>query len=174
MERLSDGMIEILNQLHTERLDYTSEYLPLIDGANRLADYEATGLNPEETAVIIKAFEQLCKEPPFVDPEKWGHAAAAASVAEIRRLIKEVYGVSEERLFELLAAEKDGRLVIIPEPSAGLECDLLEPMKVGYALKSEVVKLNMRLSRDPQSVNRLDYTIIAALQAVLEGGGPDG
>ena len=68
-----------------------------------------------------------------------------------------------------MEAEKDGRLVIIPEPSAGLECDLLEPMKVGYALKSEVVKLNMRLSRDPKSVNRLDYTIIAALQAVLEG-----
>lgn len=31
MERLSDAAINIINDLHKERLDYTSEYLPLID-----------------------------------------------------------------------------------------------------------------------------------------------
>lgn len=40
MERLSDAAINIINDLHTERLDYTSEYLPLIDALNRLAEYE--------------------------------------------------------------------------------------------------------------------------------------
>lgn len=40
MERLSDTAINIINDLHTERLDYTSEYLPLIDALNRLAEYE--------------------------------------------------------------------------------------------------------------------------------------
>ena len=75
-------------------------------------------------------------------------------------------GLEPEKLTE---AKLEGRLVIIPEPSDGLEDDLLEPMKVGYALKSEIVKLNMRLARDPKSVSHLDYTIIAALQAVLEG-----
>ena len=48
VERLSDGAIEIIDELHAERLDYTSEYLPLIDAANKLAAYEDTGLEPEE------------------------------------------------------------------------------------------------------------------------------
>ena len=47
MERLSDTAIEIINELHTERLDYSSEYIPLIDAANRLAAYEETGMEPE-------------------------------------------------------------------------------------------------------------------------------
>ena len=40
MERLSDTAIDIINDLHTERLEYTSEYIPLIDSANKLAEYE--------------------------------------------------------------------------------------------------------------------------------------
>ena len=54
MERLSDTAIEIINDLHTERLEYASEYIPLIDAANRLAAYEDTGLEPEE----IKEFAE--------------------------------------------------------------------------------------------------------------------
>ena len=54
MERLSDTAIEIINELHTERLDYSSEYIPLIDAANRLAAYEDTGLEPYE----IKGFAE--------------------------------------------------------------------------------------------------------------------
>ena len=54
MERLNDTAIEIINELHTERLDYYSEYIPLIDAANRLAAYEDTGLEPEE----IKGFAE--------------------------------------------------------------------------------------------------------------------
>lgn len=48
MERLSDRAIEIINELHRERLDYESEYLPLIDCANECQAYEDTGLEPEE------------------------------------------------------------------------------------------------------------------------------
>ena len=54
MERLSDTAIEIINELHTERLDYYSEYIPLIDAANRLSAYEDSGLEPEE----IKGFAE--------------------------------------------------------------------------------------------------------------------
>ena len=54
MERLSDTAIEIINELHTERLDYYSEYIPLIDAANCRAAYEDTGLEPEE----IKGFAE--------------------------------------------------------------------------------------------------------------------
>lgn len=70
MERLSDAAIEIINELHTERLDYYSEYIPLIDAANRLAAYEDTGVEPEdlnrafnETAVIKLAAQALNTTP---------------------------------------------------------------------------------------------------------------
>lgn len=50
MERLSDAAIDIINDLHTERLEYTSEYIPLIDSANKLAEYE----DLEEQGLLIK------------------------------------------------------------------------------------------------------------------------
>lgn len=53
MERVSDRAIEIINALHTERLDYESEYLPLIDCAIKCAAYEDTGLEPEEIKSLI-------------------------------------------------------------------------------------------------------------------------
>ncbi len=40
MERLSDNAIDIIDELHTERLDYNSEYLLLINAANKLQEYE--------------------------------------------------------------------------------------------------------------------------------------
>lgn len=48
MERLSDRAIEILDNVGTDRLGYHSEYLPLIEAAHKLAEYEATGLEPSE------------------------------------------------------------------------------------------------------------------------------
>ena len=61
MERLSDTAIEIINDLHTERLEYTSEYIPLIDAANRLAAYEDTGLEPEDMAHWMDYFRAECE-----------------------------------------------------------------------------------------------------------------
>lgn len=60
MDRLSDAAIEIINTLHRERIDYNSEYLPLIDAANRLSAYEDTGLEPEEIekAMAISALRE--------------------------------------------------------------------------------------------------------------------
>lgn len=86
MERLSDTAIEIINELHTERLDYSSEYIPLIDAANRLAAYEDTGLEPEQV-MELKSFIQggIHK----VD-DGWKHVQ------------------------DLLQAEHDGRLVMLP------------------------------------------------------------
>ena len=84
MERLSDTAIEIINELHTERLDYSSEYIPLIDAANRLAAYEDTGLEPEEIYEVrfLIAAQR--------DPQKLA------------------------RLRELVLADQDGRLHITP------------------------------------------------------------
>ena len=52
MERLSDRAIEIINNLCTEKLHYESEYLPLIDAANKLAAYENCRLPPGQVATI--------------------------------------------------------------------------------------------------------------------------
>ena len=43
MELYSERAIKIINELHTERLDYESEYVPLIDAANTLKEFERSG-----------------------------------------------------------------------------------------------------------------------------------
>ena len=107
MERLSDPAIEIINELHTERLDYSSEYIPLIDAANRLVAYEDTGLEPEQV-MELKSFIQggIHK----VD-DGWKHVQ------------------------DLLQAEQDGLLVVLPQKTvweltmdAGPDCDMKCPV----------------------------------------------
>lgn len=61
VERYSNEAIRIINELHTERLDYHSEYLPLIYAAQMLADYENTGLTPQEVVELKARIEGLCK-----------------------------------------------------------------------------------------------------------------
>ena len=109
MERLSDTAIEIINELHAERLDYSSEYIPLIDAANRLAAYEDTSLEPEQV-MELKSFTQggLHK----VD-DGWKHVQ------------------------DLLQAEKEGRMVLLPSKTvweltmdAGPDCDMKCPVDV--------------------------------------------
>ena len=98
MERLSDTAIEIINELHTERLDYSSEYIPLIDAANSLA-----------------AYEDLM--------ERW----KLRSIEEADRIFQRVNALggtdlmaqyraigSIDHLRDLLQAEQDGRLVVLP------------------------------------------------------------
>lgn len=59
MERYSDEAIRVIDELHTERLGYHSEYLPLIYAAQMLADYEnkvydiASGYITEKTVISI-------------------------------------------------------------------------------------------------------------------------
>ena len=91
MERLSDTAIEIINELHTERLDYSSEYTPLIDAANRLAAYEDTGLEPEEIA-----------------------DAVAAAKLMARSKIVSCFGVDADHVRDLVKAEQAGQLVVLP------------------------------------------------------------
>lgn len=67
MEQYAERAIEIINELHTERLDYESEYVPLIDAAHTLKKYEDIG-TVEEFAALVQAesegrlVELPCKE----------------------------------------------------------------------------------------------------------------
>ena len=114
MERLSDTAIEIINELHTERLDYSSEYIPLIDAANRLAAYEDTGLEPQD---IISAVDM---------------AKIACALHELNAY-KDIGPIDHIR--DLLQAENEGRLVVLPSKTvweltmdAGPDCDLKCPV----------------------------------------------
>ena len=86
MERLSDNAIEIVNELHTEKLAYESEYVPIIDALNRLAEYEDIGLEPEKVVFLKNVVDDVFSDKPRFT----------------------------EHIRELLRAEKDGRLVILP------------------------------------------------------------
>ena len=90
MERLSDTAIEIINDLHTERLEYASEYIPLIDAANRLAAYEDTGLEPED---LKKTFNEDA----------------------ILKLAAQALNTTPDHLRDIIKAEQDGRLVVLGE-----------------------------------------------------------
>ena len=84
MERLSDRAIAIVNELHTERLDYQSEYLPLIDALNQLAAYEDIELGPE----LLKDFVKLTLE-----------VIGSGAV---------------QQTIDLLKANTEGRLLVLP------------------------------------------------------------
>lgn len=60
MDRLSDAAIEIINTLHRERIDYNSEYLPLIDAMNRLSAYEDTGVEPGDILSSVEMAKVAC------------------------------------------------------------------------------------------------------------------
>lgn len=87
MERLSEKAIEIIDELHTERLDYNSEYLSLIEAANRLASYEDTGLEPEE----VKNWQDIYNE-----------------------ILTRTYGPFHQKIADWLKANEEGRLVVPP------------------------------------------------------------
>ena len=86
MKRLSDNAIEIINELHTERLAYESENVPIIDALNRLAEYEDIGLEPEKIVFLKNVVDDAFSDKPEFT----------------------------EHIRELLRAEKDGRLVVLP------------------------------------------------------------
>lgn len=92
MERYSDRAIEIINELHTARIDYESEYIPLIDCANQCAAYEETGRTPEEVTALEKLFDYALEE--------------SKTLTEQLALLN--------RIRDLAEADKAGRLMVLP------------------------------------------------------------
>ena len=155
MERLSDTAIEIINELHTERLDYYSEYIPLIDAANRLAAYEDTGLEPEEIYEVrfLIAAQR--------DPQKLA------------------------RLRELVLADQDGRLVVMPQKTvweltmdAGPNCDMKCPVdawdeSLGCDLCSKAKQFAYERPCTQERLKELGKTVFLTreeAEAALKGG----
>lgn len=93
MERYSDEAIRIIDSLHTERLDYHSEYIPLIDAAQRLAAYENTCLEPEDILGATDMAKVAC---------------ALRELNKYKHILGDDYDI--DRLRELVQADRDGRL----------------------------------------------------------------
>lgn len=98
MERLSDAAIEIINELHTERIDYYSEYIPLIDAANRLA-----------------AYEDLMERWKLRSIEEADHIFQRVNALGGTDLMAQYRDIgSIDHLRDLIKAEQAGRLVVLP------------------------------------------------------------
>lgn len=95
MERLSNNAIDIINELHTERIDYSREYIPLIDAANRLAEYEDTGLTPQD-------IEQMKARMPL-------HQWAGESTDKMS-----IFNTPVKKIIELVNLDKNGKFVVLP------------------------------------------------------------
>ena len=142
MERLSDAAIEIINELHTERLDYYSEYIPLIDAANRLSAYEDTGLEPED---LKKAFNETA----------------------ILKLAAQALSTTPDHLRELVKAEQDGRLVVLP---CGTDVELVRD---GYVFKADHWNHTLTAFRDePKNKSGKQVALFSTkeAEAALKGG----
>lgn len=92
MKAYSEKAKEILDTLHTERLAYETEYIPLMDCVTQCAAYEETEMEPETVAQLKKIAEIFNCNP--TDPAQ----------------LKSLY----VKLQELALAERAGRLVVLP------------------------------------------------------------
>lgn len=90
MSNLGEQAMEILDELHTERLAYESEYIPLADAANLLAAYERTGMDPEAIERMQDAF---------------GRGLTLRTDA--RERLEIIKGLSTDRLRELVEADRN-------------------------------------------------------------------
>lgn len=101
MSNLGEQAMEILDELHTERLSYESEYVPLADAANLLTAYEQTGMDPE-------AIDRMA--------DAYGRGLTLREDAAERLEI--IRGLSTARLRELAEADRDGRCVVFQPEAA--------------------------------------------------------
>lgn len=70
MSNLGEQAMAILDELHTERLAYENEYVPLADAANLLTAYEETGMAPEEIKDMAELFHWMPLPKPPATPER--------------------------------------------------------------------------------------------------------
>lgn len=128
MSNLGEQAMEILDELHTERLAYESEYVPLADAANLLTAYEETGLAPED---ILSATDM---------------AKVACALHELNKY-KELGDL--DRLRELVEAGRGGRCVVLPCKIG----DTIYDISRAEIKESKVVSISFSASELPYRVS---------------------
>ena len=159
MERLSDTAIEIINELHTERLDYSSEYIPLIDAANRLAAYEDSGLEPEE----IKGFaEDVAYQFGYYFPIKDILYISTGGLSTLEWAFR-ILGWNDPHP----VPECEGRLVVLP---CGTDVNLVRD---GHTYKADHWNHTLTAFRDaPENKSGMQVALFSIKEAeeALKGG----
>lgn len=59
MKHHRDITIEVIDEPHTERIDYETEYMPLIDADTRLSKYEDADADPARVAEVMKIVKNI-------------------------------------------------------------------------------------------------------------------
>ena len=143
MERLSDTAIEIINELHTERLDYSSEYIPLIDAANSLSAYEDSGLEPEDVRRLQKDWTSL-----IITIDEMG---------------------CMPHLRELYEAEKEGRLVALP-CKVGDKVYQIDAERVYESEVKGIIYDAGHIDFDERAIGKTVFLTREEAEAALKGG----
>lgn len=125
MSNLGEQAMSILDELHTERLAYESEYVPLADAANLLTAYEETGMTPEGITKLLARAEAAEAEntalrrmqPVRLDDTSAQALTLAAEVSELKQKL-EAAESEAERLKNIM---RDNGILVIPSRYPGRE-----------------------------------------------------
>lgn len=168
MDRLSDAAIEIINTLHMERIDYNSEYLPLIDAVNRLSAYEDIELEPNEIEQQLMNFSSFLSEMTHSHMSKTNYTVEAM-VAEANDCFERVCDECADReelvdfkklgsidhLRDLVQAEEDGRLVVLPCKVGSIVWYVTSALEI---CEAEVIGIWLNLYTNPMIWMEIRYT----------------
>ena len=123
--------------------------------AAELKAFKAHGHTPEEFARLMDIFQAA-----YNDQAELMAYRKAASLEQVQAWAKEY---------------EDGWMLTMPDDMPQDITDVKEPLKMFAALRSELMKFELRQKTNPESINILDYTIIAVLrdacQAAMEKEG---
>lgn len=95
----------------------------------------------------------ILEHPDEYGPDNWMEWASAVRMAK--------------DALALMQKQEQGLVVVLPDDDMLDIGNALEPIKLHSALRSELLKLELRKAQKPDSVSVLDYTIIAALHDVI-------
>ena len=151
MSNLGEQAMEILDELHTERLSYESEYVPLADAANLLAEYERTGMDPEAIERMQDAF---------------GRGLTLRTDA--RERLEIIKGLSTDRLRELVAEAESrkfdpGREVWVVEREDDEAVEVSGYVFVAQAGSAAIVSPYIGMSGD------IEYILSEQIEQTAEG-----
>ena len=120
MSNLGEQATAILDELHTERLAYESEYVPLADAANLLTVYEEIGMTPEDITKLLTQLAELAErikvletenatlrkmQPVQLDDTGAQSLELAAEVSALRQKVSALRPVSREQVEKVWKGE---------------------------------------------------------------------
>lgn len=102
---LSDTAVDIIQDLHAERLDYETEYKPLIDAARKLAEYEIE----EDLGYLIRLPCKVGEVLYTIIKNNRGHAQQSNKIHTIK--VNCIFLEGKDKYFDVNYPENDDYMV---------------------------------------------------------------